>query len=184
MDKKNSTPIPPQPKTTRLKDEGTINPFFKETDPRNPYGPNFEELPYLTKVYYKFSRMRKFVHFDTEDQHLIARENWIFYIGVLGSGTLAMLTGVVFRKFILQKYFENLYKWTDFYAPIYYGLLGAGAVTGWYSYRDDYYTEHVCLPLLEKYISTAIDHGFDDYEISAMKTYRPSKNQQSESKAT
>ena len=28
-----------------------INPFFLETDPRNPYGPNFEELPYETKVH-------------------------------------------------------------------------------------------------------------------------------------
>lgn len=31
-----------------------IQPFMSETDPRNPYGCNYEELEYDTKVFYKY----------------------------------------------------------------------------------------------------------------------------------
>ena len=43
------------------------DPFLNELDPNNPYGPNFEGLPYESKVYYKFSRIRKYVHYDYDD---------------------------------------------------------------------------------------------------------------------
>ena len=55
----------------RLKNK-EILPFIDELDPKNPYGPNFEELPYKTKQFYKFNRMRKYVHFSKEDnEHLL-----------------------------------------------------------------------------------------------------------------
>jgi len=41
--------------------------FMKEHDPRNPYGPNYQELPYDTKVYYKFCKISKYVHYNLED---------------------------------------------------------------------------------------------------------------------
>ena len=41
---------------------------MKETDPKNPYGPNYEELPQSTKIYYKFNKVKKYVHFSKEDE--------------------------------------------------------------------------------------------------------------------
>ena len=40
---------------------------MSETDPQNPYGPNYEELPYETKVYYKFNKIRRYIHYTKED---------------------------------------------------------------------------------------------------------------------
>jgi hypothetical protein len=31
-----------------------IKPFMSDTDPRNPYGCNFEEFNYESKVFYKY----------------------------------------------------------------------------------------------------------------------------------
>ena len=44
-----------------LRDNTNIN-IMSETDHRNPYGPNFSQLPKEVKVYYKFLRMKAFVH--------------------------------------------------------------------------------------------------------------------------
>ena len=44
-----------------LRDSTNIN-IMSETDPRNPYGPNFDQLPKEVKIYYKFLRMKAFVH--------------------------------------------------------------------------------------------------------------------------
>jgi len=40
---------------------------MSDEDPNNPYGPNYIELPYDTKAYYKFTRIRKYVHYTPED---------------------------------------------------------------------------------------------------------------------
>jgi hypothetical protein len=47
--------------------EYTNNPFMSDHDPKNPYGPNYEPLPYETKLYYKFCKIAKFVHYSPED---------------------------------------------------------------------------------------------------------------------
>jgi hypothetical protein len=33
-----------------------------ETDPSNPYGPNYERLSYETKKYYKFLKIKTYIH--------------------------------------------------------------------------------------------------------------------------
>lgn len=37
-----------------------------ENDPKNPYGPNYEELPIDTKIYYKYNRVRQYVHLENK----------------------------------------------------------------------------------------------------------------------
>ena len=38
-----------QKQSKRLHDEN-INPYMSDTDPRNPFGPNYIDLPYSTKL--------------------------------------------------------------------------------------------------------------------------------------
>lgn len=35
---------------------------MSDTDPRNPYGSNYEELEYETKIFYKYTEIKKHVH--------------------------------------------------------------------------------------------------------------------------
>ena len=54
-------------KTDKKLEMNLNSPFLSELDKTNPYGPNYEGLPLDTKIYYKFSRIRKYVHYDMED---------------------------------------------------------------------------------------------------------------------
>ena len=40
---------------------------MKDTDPKNPFGINYEDLPMETKIRYKFNLIKNHVHFDKED---------------------------------------------------------------------------------------------------------------------
>jgi len=68
----------------------SISPFMKETDPKNPYGPNFEDLPMETKIYYKYTAIKKFVHFTEPDQKKLLNAN-LMYIGGKNSNSLNLL---------------------------------------------------------------------------------------------
>ena len=42
-----------------------------ECDPENPYGPNYERLNYNTKKYYKFLKIKSYVHMEKNDNDLL-----------------------------------------------------------------------------------------------------------------
>jgi hypothetical protein len=148
-----------------------INPFMPETDPKNPYGPNYEELPYDTKIYYKFNRIRKFVHFDQGDQEKIVNSNYEFVLGMTASLALGSLFALGLRKYGL-KHIPRLDDWIDSYSHIYYGLFFAGTGTASYYYYSDKYIKDICEPFTEKYLSDAIKNGFDNYEISQFRRFK------------
>lgn len=161
--KKSSTTNPQA--SAKLKDEG-INPFMPETDPKNPYGPNYEELPYETKVYYKFNKIRKHVHLDKEDDERIVKFNLTFMFGILGSALLGCGVGYGIRRAIFKPYFVRIDDALIDYGRPYYGVFFAGAATIAYNYFSQRYVEEVCIPLTSKYIKTATENGFQDYKIS------------------
>jgi hypothetical protein len=43
------------------------NPFMKETDPNNPYGPNYLFLDLQTKQNYKFSSLSQYISLSSKD---------------------------------------------------------------------------------------------------------------------
>lgn len=76
---------------------------MEETDPRNPFGPNYQDLPYDTKVYYKFNKVRKYVHFDKEDQDKVIWNNYEFVLGSTLAIGLTMGCAYGLREFLLGK---------------------------------------------------------------------------------
>jgi len=77
---------------TELTQEYQSSFIIQDTDANNPYGPNYTLLPIDTKVYYKWLRLKKFIHQMPEDQHEHLRQNYKFY----GSCTF---TGIVMFGF-------------------------------------------------------------------------------------
>jgi len=148
-----------------------VNPFMAETDPKNPYGPNYEELPYDTKVYYKFNKVRKFVHFDKEDQEKIVKSNYEFVLGMLGAVGGGCLVGLLLRKYGLR-HFSKIDEWIDSYSHVYYGLFFAGSGTTAYYWYSDKYIKEICEPFIDKYLQQAIKNGFDNYEISQYRRFK------------
>ena len=50
-------------KNQEIKQVNQFNgPYMDETDPSNPYGPNYERLSYETKKYYKFLKIKTYIH--------------------------------------------------------------------------------------------------------------------------
>jgi hypothetical protein len=148
-----------------------VNPFMLETDPRNPYGPNYEELPYETKLYYKFNRVRKYVHFEPEDQDKILKSNYDFTFGMIGIVTVGCLAGLALRRYGL-KHIGKLDEMIDNYSNFYYGFFFAGSGTFAYYYMSDKYVKDICEPFLTKYTDKAVANGFDNYEISRFKKFQ------------
>ena len=81
----------------KLRNEG-VNPFMLESDPKNPYGPNYEELPYETKLYYKFHRVKKYVHLTQEDQDKMINSNFQFFLGTAASMAFGCLLAYGLKK--------------------------------------------------------------------------------------
>lgn len=40
---------------------------MEETSPKNPFGPNYQNIPYNAKIAYKFGKMKGFVRPDKQD---------------------------------------------------------------------------------------------------------------------
>lgn len=155
-------------KMKKLRNEG-INPYMEETDPRNPYGPNYEELPYETKVYYKFNRVKKFVHLDKEDQDKMLSANFQSVFGTLGSMALGCVFAYGLRRFAVKPYFSKLDEIIGNYSNLYYGFFFAGFGTLAYFQLGDMFVRDISAPFLDKYLAEAIKNGFDDYQISAFR---------------
>jgi hypothetical protein len=148
-----------------------VNPFMPETDPKNPYGPNYEELPYDTKVYYKFNKVRKFVHFEPEDQEKIVKSNYDFTFGMMGAITAGCLFGLVLRRYGLKR-IPRIDDLLENHTNLYYGFWFAGSGTWAYYALSEVYVKDICDPFLTKYTQKAIENGFDNYEISKFKRFQ------------
>lgn len=149
----------------RLQDE-SINPFISETDPKNPYGPNYEELPYHTKVYYKFNRLKKFVHLEKEDSEKIMLFNMQFAFLALGGAAITSGFAYLMKRFLIKPNFGTFHEFLDRYSHVYYGVLIAGSTTAVYHYNSKHYIDQICQPFIDKYMAQALDNGFEDYKIS------------------
>jgi len=156
-------------KAKKLRNE-SVNPFMEEVDPKNPYGPNYEELPFDTKVYYKFNRVKKFVHIDKDDQEKMFNYNFKFIFGILGAVAVGCLTGYGLKRFFIKPYLSNVDDFLEQAPHLYYGLFFAGSATWAYYKMDELYIKQVCYPLLDKYLPQAITNGFEDYTISEFRT--------------
>ncbi len=77
-----------------------------ENDPKNPYGPNYEELPIDTKIYYKYNRVRQYVHLDDEDTDFLYRSNLKFMGYFLGYFTLSITSGIILKSLIKRSFHE------------------------------------------------------------------------------
>lgn len=155
----------PTPKMKKLRNEA-INPYMEETDPRNPYGPNYEELPYETKVYYKFNKVRKFVHLDKDDQDKLLSANFQSIFGTIASTAVGCLFAYGLRRFAIKPNLPRIDETIASHANLYYGFFFAGAGTLAYFQLGDMYIRDVSAPMLDKYLAEAIKNGFDDYKIS------------------
>ena len=127
------------------------NPYMQETDPRNPFGPNYEDLPYDTKVYYKFNKVRKYVHMDKEDQEKIIWNNYEFLGGTSVVTALCMGLGYGIRYLMVEKYHKGYSLLTN-YSNIYYGLFFSAGITTAYYYYTDVYMKDIVYPMLDKYL--------------------------------
>ena len=136
-----------------------------ETDPQNPYGPNYFELHNTIKIYYKFLRIRKYVQADPEEEDEFLKYNYKFYFGVIGAAMLGYLSAfyvanLVFRPF--SRVLTHTNRWRGFY----YGIFGGTSAALAHSYLYTQFAREYCIPFIEKYKKEAIKNGFDDYEIS------------------
>ena len=62
-----------------------IIPFISETDPKNPYGVNFEGWDKKIKIEYKFNEVKKYVHFSDEDRDHFTKMSSIHYLNCFSS---------------------------------------------------------------------------------------------------
>eukprot|EP01017_Pseudomicrothorax_dubius_P032032 TRINITY_DN4151_c0_g1_i4.p1 TRINITY_DN4151_c0_g1~~TRINITY_DN4151_c0_g1_i4.p1 ORF type:complete len:170 (+),score=33.36 TRINITY_DN4151_c0_g1_i4:65-574(+) len=131
--KKMSKEIVVEKKGSNLVYESAMNPFLQETDPKNPYGPNFIELPYLTKVYYKYTRLKKYVHLTPEDQREIGTENLKFYFGMVATFGLGILSANLLKRFVFPKLWSESSYYLEAYSIYYRGFFGSAASTLFYS---------------------------------------------------
>ncbi|EGR32900.1 hypothetical protein IMG5_067410, partial [Ichthyophthirius multifiliis] len=95
---------------------------MSDTDPRNPYGYNYEEFEYESKVFYKYQQIKKYIHFIPEDQEKVTNANFI-YIGGMFLATLCSLgSGYLIRSsYIFKNKIIFLHKFIQEYPKIYYG---------------------------------------------------------------
>lgn len=93
-----------------------ISPFMQETDPRNPYGPNYEELPFETKIYYKYNKVKKYVHFAKEDEDVILNANFKFMFGLLGTITGSIVSAYILKRFIFKPFIPKIFEYCSDYS--------------------------------------------------------------------
>lgn len=69
-------------------------PYMDEMDPENPYGPNYCRLSYTTKKYYKFLKVKQYVHMSGEDSTLLRQAD----VGLYGGMGVGLVGGLVLAK--------------------------------------------------------------------------------------
>lgn len=143
--------------------------MISETDPNHAYGPNYYMLPRTLKLYYKYVRMRKFVHVKIEDEKEIIDFNYQFY-----GSTVAATFGTygVFRVManILNKSSNpNIASVgrSCLRAPVFaFGIPASIAGSLVYGYLNVYFVRNYVVKFLENYKTEAVSNGFDDYVLS------------------
>lgn len=150
----------------RLQVEAFQMPYMDETDPQNPYGPNYERLSYSAKKYYKFLKVKQYVHMAPEDATLLRVADCVLYGGLLlglGVGVLLAKGG---QRVMQYRGYMGGYRFSQKYPQLYFGLIGGGCATETYWQIGGQYGERVVEPLYAKYHQESVQNGFQDYEIS------------------
>ena len=165
-----------------LRDNTNIN-IMSETDPRNPYGPNFSQLPREVKIYYKFLRMKAFVHVSQGDSDRQVYYTTKFYYTLAGAALVGLGTTYLLNNAIISKKFPVIGKTVSRNFRFFGGIGAAFGIVCAYDHVNDEFIDDYCVDFLDKYKLEAIKHGFDDYDISEdkgnsfwKKVARPFKN--------
>ena len=154
-------------KRNKISVDSRIAHFIEETDPNNPYGPNYYFLPHYTKQYYKYLRMSKFVHIDRMDEEALLNFNYIYYTSIILSTSLGYYISKGVSSVLLRRLTPRFYSlMTASFAIPFHGVTGSILCTSTYFYMNDYYSDNYTRVLYNKYINDAINNGFVDYPIS------------------
>lgn len=145
------------------------NLLIGETDPNHAYGPNYYMLPRTLKLYYKYMRMRKFVHVQIEDEKEIINFNYLFY-GTTAAATFGTYGFFKILSSMLSKSgnpnVSSLGR-ACLKAPVFaFGVPASIAGSLAYGYLNVYFVKNYVVNFLDKYRKEAIDNGFDDYQLS------------------
>jgi hypothetical protein len=126
-------------------------------------------LPRTLKLYYKYMRMRKFVHVKIEDEKEIIDFNYMFYGSTAAAtlGTYWLFKGV----FSLLKRSGNPNMASigrgAMRAPIFaFGVPASISGSLVYGYLNVYFVRNYVVQFLDKYADEAVSNGFDNYELS------------------
>lgn len=145
------------------------NILISETDPNHAYGPNYYMLPRSLKLYYKYMRLRKFVHIQLEDEREIIHFNYTFY----GSTALSIFGtyGLFYGLYSLMKRSSNhrisnlgfsLLRMPVFSLGVPASLAGSLV----YGYLNVYFVKNYVEKFLEKYTAEGVENGFENYDLS------------------
>lgn len=146
--------------------------FMEENSPLNPYGPNYFFLAYDTKVYNKFIRLRRYVHFSPEDNNRILKANIYYFLGLVTSFLMGISLGIAVKR-VLIKRITKINDFVEDHPRVYFGVMGSGLTTLGYSFLNDYYMVNIYYPLMSKYLENAKENGFEDYKID--ESYKDNK---------
>lgn len=146
------------------KDELTL--IMTDTDPNHAYGPNYYMLPKELKTYYKYIRMRKYVHVKLEDEKEIIGFNFKFYGAIVSSALGVYFLSKGIDKFILKNYFKSAHRHVKKLPVMYFGVPASIAGSLCYGYMNAYFIRNYCVDFLENYRAEAVSNGFEDYPIS------------------
>ena len=141
--------------------------FVDETDPNNPYGPNYYFLPRATKVYYKYLRLAKFVHVEREDEDALLNFNYLYYSAMVLSAGAGFLLSRGASRLVLRRLAPRLFEGFNSAASLLvHSTAGAICCTYSYFYLNDYYLDNYIEVLSRKYLQEAVANGFVDYPVS------------------
>lgn len=151
----------------KLKSTISTTVLISETDPNNPYGPNYHQLPYEYKLYYKYLRLKKFIHLSPDDQKAQINHNYKFYGQIFGAGLGMFALSHTLRLGVINRKLPKLMEYLDIgLSPFYYGLFVASGVSYAYGECSSRYIKDFVIPTMENYQDEALKNGFSDYDIS------------------
>lgn len=139
---------------------------MSETDPRNPYGPNYIVLDFDTKMYYKFLRMRNYVQVSEEDNIDYLNLTSQFYASMMGVACTTIFSTILFNRLVVRALSKRMYQYIKERQVYFGGFLTASVVTLSYDEANVYFTQNYCIDFMEKYKTEAVTNGFEDYDIS------------------
>ena len=140
--------------------------ILDDIGPTNPYGPNYSQLPFDTKLYYKWLRMKKYIHLKPLDQEEHIRHNYIYYGSLFASGFMMYGLAYLSKNYVLVKHFPRVYDVQNDMPAIYYGLWISYGVSKALTTVQTYHIKEFIIPNLEKYLDEGKENGFADYKIS------------------